>query len=39
VSYLTVDGQSPADMEQVPLPLREAMAEANMEDLVPLACK
>jgi hypothetical protein len=39
VAYLTVDGQAPADKEQVPLPLRKAMAEANMEDLVPLACK
>lgn len=37
VSYLTVDGAA-ADADDVPVPLREAMAGADPKELVPLAC-
>jgi len=39
VSFLTVDGESPADWEEVPPYLIRAMAESDGSDLVPLACE
>uniref|UniRef100_A0A7S1ZUM6 Uncharacterized protein n=2 Tax=Trieres chinensis TaxID=1514140 RepID=A0A7S1ZUM6_TRICV len=37
-TYLTGEGDALADMEDVPKPLRDAMKQANLEDLASLAC-
>ena len=37
--YLTGEGYMVADKEHVPAPLQEAMKQANLEHLAPLACK
>ena len=37
-TYLTGDGETVADSNEVPTPLLEAMASANPDELVPLAC-
>jgi len=38
VTYLTGEGDTAADFDQVPKPLVSAMSQANLEILVPLAC-
>ena len=38
-TYLTGEGETVADKEKVPIPLRHAMARADSSDLIPLACK
>jgi len=37
-TYLTGEGDTVADLHEVPTPLAKAMAHANQKELIPLAC-